>query len=119
MEFDGYFVNEPELQQFHVDYADNAPLIPFDGNNGSGKTMQCLGDDKNDIGISIKNDIYAQEQKDFISGFVNDVYKIMYYAAYEDKAYVFNPEFTEISEDTSITSEEAVKRVVQTKEKNE
>lgn len=112
IEFDGYFVNEPELQQFHVDYADNAPLIPFDGNNGSGKTMQCLGDDKKDIGISIKNDIYAQEQKDFISGFVNDVYKIMYYAAYEDKAYVFNPEFTEISEDTSITSEEAVKRVV-------
>jgi hypothetical protein len=112
MEFDGYFVNEPEFQQFRVDYADNAPLIPFDGNNGSGKTMQCLGDDKNDIGISIKNDIYAQEQKDFISGFVNDVYKIMYYAAYEDKAYVFNPEFTEISEDTSITSEEAVKRVV-------
>ncbi len=112
IEFDGYFTKEPELQQVHVDYANNAPLIPFDGNNGSGKTMQCLGDDKKDIGFSIKNTINSQEQNDFISGFLNDVYKIMYYAAYEDKAYVFNPEFTEISVDSSITPEEAVKRVV-------
>ena len=35
LEFDGYFDDESELQMFHVDYADNAPLVPYDGNGGS------------------------------------------------------------------------------------
>ncbi len=112
MEMDGYFVHEPELQQFHVDYADNAPLTPYDGNGGSGKTMKCLGGNKKDIGITIKSDIYSQEQHDFIADYVNNVYNIMYYAAYEDKAYTFNADFTEIYEDTSITPQQAVERVV-------
>lgn len=112
MEMDGYYMHESELQQFHVDYADNAPLVPYDGNGGSGKTMKCFGGEKKDIGFSVKSDIYSEEQHDFIAGYVNNVYNIMYYAAYEDKAYTFNSDFTEIYEDSSITPQEAVERVV-------
>lgn len=116
LEFDGYFWTEDPLQQFFVDYADNAALVPFDGNDGSGRTMKCLSDTgrgrKKDIGISIKNDIYSEEQRDFIASFVDNVYNIMYYAAYEGTAYVFNNEYTQIQIATDITPMEAVARVI-------
>lgn len=116
LEFDGYFQNEEPLQQFYVDFADNAELIPFDGNGGGGETMKCLSDPvfghKNEVGITIKSDIYAEEQRDFIASFVNDVYFIMYSAAYEDNAYVFNDTYTELTLTTEISPREAVERVV-------
>ncbi len=114
-EFDGYFTNEPELQQFHIDYADNAPLIPYDGSGGSGRTVTCLPngrhDNKKDVGFSIKNDIYSEEQRDFIEGFTDGVYTIMYEAAYNDKAYEFNSDYTALV-DSSLTPQEAVEKVV-------
>ncbi len=116
LEFDGYFDDEPELQMFHVDYADNAPLVPFDGEGGSGREMTCLpegrGDYRNDIGVTIKNDIISQEQHDFISSFVNNTYKIMYEAAYNDAAYVFSDDYSEIVPTSDITPFEAVDKVV-------
>lgn len=115
LEFDGYFIHEDELQQFHVDYADNAPLVPYDGNDGSGRTITCLSqgdwDHKKDIGFTIKSDIYSEEQRDFIANFVNGTYKIMYEAAYNDKAYEFNADYTELVE-SSLTPREAVEKVV-------
>ncbi len=42
LEFDGYFYTEDELQRFHVDYNDNAPLTPYDGSGGGGRTSTCL-----------------------------------------------------------------------------
>ena len=115
LEFDGYFVNEEPLDQFHVDYADNAPLIPFDGSGGSGKTMTPLSesrrDHKKDVGITIKSDIYSQEQHDFISSYVNNVYNILYAAAYKDEAYQFDSGYTEIFK-SDITPEEAVRQVI-------
>ena len=116
MEFDGYFYTEPELQMFHVDYADNAPLVPYDGEGGNDRTMTCLPESKSDyrsdIGFTIKNDIYSQEQHDFISSFVNNTYKIMYEAAYNDAAYVFSDDYSEILPTSDITPQEAVERVV-------
>ena len=116
MEFDGYYMNEDPLQRFHVDYADNAALVPFDGEDGNGETMKCLSDPeygrKNDIGITIKSDIYDQAQRNFIASFVNNVYNIMYAAAYYDEAYIFNDTYTEIYKTTEITPQEAVERVV-------
>lgn len=116
LEFDGYFDDEPELQMFHVDYADNAPLVPFDGEGGDGREMTCLpegkGDYRNDIGVTIKNDIISQEQHDFISSFVNNTYKIMYEAAYNDAAYVFSEDYSEIVSASDITPFEAVDKVV-------
>ncbi len=112
MEFDGYYVNEDDLNQFYVTYNKNAELIPYDGEGGSGKTIQCLRGGNNDVGITIKSDIYSQEQHDFIASYVNNVYKIMYEAAYNDKAYVFNDDYSDIEETTDITAREAVENVV-------
>lgn len=116
MEYDGYYVNEEPLQSFFVDYADNAPLVPFDGNGGSGKTITCLSerrsDGKKDVGITIKSDIYSQAQHDFIEDYVNNAYRIMYSAAYEDKAYVFSDDYTKIVEDKNISPQEAVEKAV-------
>lgn len=116
LELDGYYKNEVPLQRFHVDYADNAELIPFDGNGGSGRTMKCLSDPefgrKKDIGITIKNNIYSQEQHDFITSYVNNVYDILYAAAYRDEAYVFTAEYTEITKTADLSPREAVEQVI-------
>ena len=78
--------------------------------------MTCLpegrGDYRNDIGVTIKNDIISQEQHDFISSFVNNTYKIMYEAAYNDAAYVFSDDYSEIVPASNITPFEAVDKVV-------
>ncbi|MCQ2407859.1 MAG: CotH kinase family protein [Oscillospiraceae bacterium] len=116
LEFDGYYVNEEPLQAFHVDYADNAPLTPFDGKGGSGDTITALPetpyDPKKDIGMTIKNDIYSQAQHDFIAGFVNNVYRIMYHAAYDDQAYKFNDDYSKITPADNMTPQQAVEAVV-------
>lgn len=116
LEFDGYYYNEDELESFFVDYADNAPLIPYDGRDGSGKTITCLktSDRPNvkDVGFTIKSDIYCKEQRDFIAGFVNGVYEIMYEAAYNDTAYEFNSDYTAIVKSDTLTPQEAVLKVV-------
>lgn len=116
LEFDGYYVNEEPLQAFHVDYADNAPLTPFDGKGGSGETITALpeapNDPKKNVGITIKNDIYSQAQHDFIAGFVNNVYNIMYHAAYNNQAYKFNADYSEIAPADDMTPQQAVEAVV-------
>ena len=116
LEFDGYFYNEDELHGFHVDYADNAALIPYDGNDGTGNKIKCLPssiiDPKDDVGFTIKSQINSQEQHDFIENFVNNTYRIMYEAAYNDKAFVFDDDYSSISETSDITPQEAVEKVV-------
>jgi hypothetical protein len=118
LEMDGNYLNEEVNQYFYVNYNDNAPLKPFDGNDGSGRTMTCLEDYKgiprSKIGFTIKSDIYCKEQHDFISSFVNNVYNIMYRAAYDNEAWVFNADCSEISKTDEITPREAVERVVDT-----
>lgn len=116
LEFDGYFENEDELHKFPIDYADNAPLTPYDGNGGSGKTIKCLDNDfsylANEIGFTIKSDIYSQEQHDFIANYINNVYKIMYEAAYNHKAFVFDDKNENITESSELTPQQAVEKVV-------
>ncbi len=116
LEYDGYYINEEDWQNFFVDYADNAPLTPFYGADTSGKPIRPLkensSDPKKNTGITIKSDIYSQEQHDFIARYICNVYRIMYAAAYEDKAYVFNEDYSSISLTTSITPQQAVEAVV-------
>lgn len=116
LEFDGYYVNEEPLQAFYVNYADNAPLTPFDGEGGSGKTITALPENdfepKKKVGITIKNDIYSQAQHDFIAGYVNNVFNIMYHAAYDNAAYKFNDDYSEIAPADDMTPQEAVEAVV-------
>ncbi len=116
LEFDGYYANEDPLCSFTVDYADNAPLIPFDGEDGGGRTIAPLGKyvwgQSKDVGFSIKSDIYSREQHDFIANYVDLVYDILYAAAYEDTAYQFNADYTEIALNDAITPQEAVEQVI-------
>ena len=116
LEFDGYYHHEDALHQFYVDYMDNAPLKPYDGNDGSGRTITCLPVDEDDsrsvTGITIKSDIYSQAQHDFIASYVNNVYNIMYHAAYDNKAYSFNKDYSGIQENADLTPQEAVEAVV-------
>lgn len=114
LEYDGYFYNEDELHGFHVDYANNAALTPYDGNDGSGRTIKPFGSGKSDVGFTIKSDIYSSEQHDFIASFVNNVYNIMYHAAYDNKAYVFNDDYSDITETSALTPWEAVEKVIDT-----
>lgn len=78
--------------------------------------MKCLSDpvygNKADIGITIKSDIYSGEQHDFIASYLNNVYKIMYFAAYRDEAYVFDTSYTTISKTDKLTTKEAVEQVI-------
>jgi len=109
LEFDAYnYTNESPLQSFDMSYADMAPLVPFDGEGGSGRTIVP----EKAPGFTIKNDIYSQEQHDFIASFIDNVYRIMYAAAYEDKAYVFNADYSAIVETDTVSPQEAVERVV-------
>jgi len=116
LEMDGYFRNEDPLQQVYVSYADNAPLIPYDGNGGSGRTMACLSDEehgqKSEIGFTVKSDIYSPEQRDFIEAYLNNVYYILYAGAYHGEAYVFNEDYSGISLTTEISPREAIEKVI-------
>ncbi len=116
LEFDGYFAEEEKLKSFKPSYADNAPLIPFNGDEISDETItpqnEGRWDYKQDTGITIKSDIYSQEQHDFIESYVNNVYRIMYSAAYDDKAYVLSEDCTTLTETTELTPRQAVEAVV-------
>lgn len=116
LEFDGYFEQEEPLKSFAVDYADNAPLLAFDGDEDSERTMSPLNtggyDETENVGITIKSDIYSQQQHDFIESYVNNVYRILYYSAYEDKAYEFNSDYSEITPSDTLTPQQAVENVI-------
>jgi len=108
LEFDGYnYTNESPLQSFDLNYADRAKLTAFDGQEESRTIVP-----RKVPGFTIKNDIYSQEQHDFIASYMDNVYRIMYAAAYEDKAYAFNPDYSEIYETDELNPQEAVDAVV-------
>ena len=69
-------------------------------------------DPEKPMGITIKSDIYSQEQHDFIEGFVNNVFRIMYEAAYHDRAFVFDDAYRNIYETDTVTPRQAVENVV-------
>lgn len=112
IEYDGYYYNEAPLQSFKVDYHDDAELRPYDGYGGIGRRAKPSANGKNDVGITIKSDINSQEQHDHIERFVNNVYDIMYEAAYNDKAFVMSDDLTVLIETSDLTPREAVDKVV-------
>lgn len=112
LEYDGYYYNEDPLHSFKVNYHNDAELTPYDGNGGSGRTAKPSANGKNDVGITIKSDINSKEQHDHIEHFVNNVYDIMYEAAYNDKAFVMSDDLLTLIETTDLTPQEAVEKVV-------
>ena len=116
LEYDAYFVYEDELESFSPDFAGNAPLRVYDGNPDTRTTVTPLPESEDDpkrlVGITIKSDIVSLEQHDFIENFVNQVYRILYEAAYRQKAFIFDDAYREISETEALTPRQAVERVV-------
>ena len=116
LEYDGYFTDEDALHGFALDFADNAPLRAYTGDPDSKSTMRALPttkfDVKSPVGISIKSTIRSKEQHDFIANFVNKVYRILYEAAYNDRAFVFDEAYADIVETDALTPQQAVERVV-------
>ena len=112
MEYDGYYSYEDELHGFSLDFADNAPLTPYDGSkDGGGRTMSPTPH-RNEVGMTIKSTINSKEQHDFIESYVNNVYRIMYEAAYNDKAYAFSADYSSIAPADDMTPRQAVEKVV-------
>lgn len=112
LEYDGYYYAEDALHSFKVNYHNDAELRPYDGYGAIGRRVKPSAGGKNDVGITIKSDIYSQEQHDHIKNFVSNVYDIMYEAAYNDKAFVMSDDFTVITETAGLTPREAVEKVV-------
>lgn len=112
LEYDGYYYDEEPLQSFKINYRNDAELVPYDGNGGSGRKARPSAGGMNDVGITIKSDIYSQEQHDFIANYVSSVYDIMYEAAYNNKAFVMSDDFSTVSETSELTPREAVEKVV-------
>ena len=115
LEYDGYYVNEDDLHKFPLDLADNAPLEVYNGSTEK-TLMQALPKDSSDpkkpVGVTIKSDINSKEQHDFIANYVNNVYTIMYEAAYNNKAYEFDESLASIHETSGITPQQAVEKAV-------
>ena len=109
LEYDGYFTEEDPLHSFSLDFAGNSPVRPFNGNDDT--EMMYF---EPAIGITIKSDIYSEKQRDFIASYLNNIYRIMYEAAYNDRAYSFTDDLSSIAEDPGLTPEQAVKAVVDT-----
>ncbi|MCR5121240.1 MAG: CotH kinase family protein [Ruminococcus sp.] len=112
LEYDGYYHLEEPLNQFRISYHDDGLLKPYDGRGGSGRAARPSCDGKNDVGYTIKSDIYSQEQHDFIANYMENTYNIMYEAAMNDKAFVISGDGAGITEAADITPREAVERVV-------
>ena len=116
LEYDAYYVYEDEMESFPLNFAGNAPLRIYDGNPDTRITCSPLptsdDDPKKQIGITIKSDIYSREQHDFIENYINKVYRILYEAAYHQKAFVFDEAYRDISETDAFTPRQAVERVV-------
>lgn len=115
LEMDAYYREEDELHSFVMGYYDNSPLKAYD-DSGEEKYVYPIayGSDllSPDVGITIKSDIFSAKQHDFIESYLNNVYDIMYAAAYLGEAYCFNSDYTQIYKTDAITPREAVEKVV-------
>ncbi|MBR3494756.1 MAG: CotH kinase family protein [Clostridia bacterium] len=115
LEFDGYYTLEDRLHSFTINYANYAPLIPFNGRSAAKpfKPLSTSPDRSKNVGFTIKSSVRSENQRIAIRNFVANAYKIMYAAAYQDKALEMAPGWrgTVPSEKTP---REAVEAVVDT-----
>ena len=70
VEIDNYAGSDPEDFYFNVDYAGNPYVTDIEG---TGRKFESAD-------YTIKNDIYSQKQVDYISKYINNVFKITYEA---------------------------------------
>ena len=81
LEFDSYAYTEAANEQFWINYL--GPVKDY-----SGKKLQNI-----QAGYSIKSDVTDRAQHDFISDYMNKLWKICYEAVYNKKYYKFDSSF--------------------------
>jgi len=107
IEHDGYAKNQEPLNQIVLGLHNEAPI------KGLGNTEGLVPTGGKEVPyMTIDSDIYNQEQHDFIQTFINGVYDIMYEAAYNGNAYIFDNTFSKLTQSDTLTPQEAVERVV-------
>jgi len=62
--------------------------------------------------MTIKSEIYSVQQRDFIANYINNVYKILYEAAYNDNLLKFNDDYTDVVSAEGMTVREVIENVI-------
>lgn len=100
LEYDGYYDQEPVLKQFTIDYGtllinNSVPFNRFQN------------------GFTIKSDIYSETQNTFIKRYMQNVFRIVYEAIYNEAYYEFDSTCTAIiRSETLSNSYETIDKVI-------
>ena len=106
-EFDGYYSEEGPTGDptFTVNYNNHASYRTINGNSVT----------PNQVGYTMKGDLSGDDnsaQKAFISSYVENVYRIMYNATFNNTFYKFNDTYTALVIDPTLTCEQAIRNVI-------
>ncbi len=97
-----HYAHEGDEPFFNVDYL-GAELTDISGRTGTFV----------DADYTIKNDIFSDEQKDFIDKYINGAFKILYEAAENNNPMMFDEDYNVVSaEDVYETAMEAAEAVI-------
>lgn len=110
IEFDG---NAQETESYDIcfvlDYkSDGYKIICEDGTEYYPGQIYNFGV----ASYTVKNDIYATSQRDFIKGYTKNVFKLIYDAIYKDEYATFNADFTALVPSEYTDSKSAIEAVV-------
>lgn len=100
LELDNYATSDEDNHYISMDY-ENATVTDING-----ETRQFVPAE-----YSIKNDLYSQNQIDFIDKYLNNLFKIVYEACENGKYYKFDENYDRVDSDVT-TAEEAVSNVM-------
>lgn len=100
LELDNYATSDEDNHYISMDY-ENATATDING-----ETRQFVPAE-----YSIKNDLYSQNQIDFIDKYLNNLFKIVYEACENGKYYKFDENYDLVDSDVT-TAEEAVSNVM-------
>lgn len=100
LELDNYATSDEDNHYISMDY-ENATVTDING-----ETRQFVPAE-----YSIKNDLYSQNQIDFIDKYLNNLFKIVYEACENGKYYKFDENYDLVDSDVT-TAEEAVSNVM-------
>ena len=100
LELDNYATSDEDNHYISMDY-ENATVTDING-----ETRQFVPAE-----YSIKNDLYSQNQIDFIDKYLNNLFKIVYEACENGKYYKFDENYDIVDSDVT-TAEEAVSNVM-------
>jgi len=62
--------------------------------------------------MTIKSDVYSAQQRDFIESYINNVYKILYEAAYNNNPLKFNSDYTNVVSADGWSSQKVIENVI-------